>query len=34
LLEAVARGMWDGSQESLEVLRSAVLEAEGWEEAR
>jgi cobaltochelatase CobN len=34
LLEAVARGMWDASQESLEVLRSAVLEAEGWEEAR
>ena len=34
LLEAVARGMWDASDESLEVLRSAVLEAEGWEEAR
>lgn len=34
LLEAHDRGMWDASAESLGALRSALLEAEGWEEAR
>jgi cobaltochelatase CobN len=34
LLEAVDRGMWAPSPESVEVLRQAVLEAEGWEETR
>ena len=34
LLEASARGMWDPSDEATETLRSAVLEAEGWEESR
>lgn len=34
LLEASQRGMWSASEESLEVLRAAILEAEGWEEAR
>ncbi|MCX7619295.1 MAG: cobaltochelatase subunit CobN [Acidimicrobiales bacterium] len=34
LLEAWERGMWSASDESLEVLRHAVLEAEGWEEQR
>lgn len=32
LLEANARGLWDASQESLLVLRSAFLESDGWEE--
>jgi cobaltochelatase CobN len=34
LLEAYERGMWDASESALATLRSAVLEAEGWEEAR
>lgn len=34
LFEAHQRGMWSASQSALETLRSAILEAEGWEEAR
>lgn len=34
LLEADQRGMWDASDQALATLRDAVLEAEGWEEAR
>jgi cobaltochelatase CobN len=34
LLEAHARGMWDASDGALVALRAALLEAEGWEEAR
>jgi cobaltochelatase CobN len=34
LLEAAERGMWDASRESLDELRAALLEAEGWEESR
>lgn len=34
LLEAAARGLWDASEGALSTLRSAVLEAEGWEEDR
>jgi cobaltochelatase CobN len=34
LLEAKDRGLWDASPEALATLRSALLEAEGWEEAR
>ncbi len=34
LLEAVERDMWDASQESIDTLRQALLEAEGWEEGR
>ena len=34
LLEANERGMWDASAERVATLRSAVLEAEGWEESR
>lgn len=34
LLEAHDREMWDASAESLAALRSALLEAEGWEESR
>jgi cobaltochelatase CobN len=34
LLEAVDRGMWDASDAALSALRSALLEAEGWEESR
>jgi cobaltochelatase CobN len=34
LLEAHERGMWDASEPALSTLRSAVLEAEGWEEGR
>ena len=34
LLEASERGLWDASPEALDALRDAVLEAEGWEEAR
>ena len=34
LLEAAEREMWSASPEALSVLRSAVLEAEGWEEIR
>jgi cobaltochelatase CobN len=34
LLEAAERGMWSATAESLDVLRSTVLEAEGWEEVR
>ncbi|MEA3214607.1 MAG: cobaltochelatase CobN [Acidimicrobiia bacterium] len=34
LLEAAQRGMWNASEASLQTLRSAVVEAEGWEEQR
>ncbi|MGH9190183.1 MAG: cobaltochelatase subunit CobN [Acidimicrobiales bacterium] len=34
LLEADDRGLWDASPEALATLRSALLEAEGWEEGR
>jgi cobalamin biosynthesis Mg chelatase CobN len=34
LLEASDRGLWAATPESLDVLRSTVLEAEGWEEVR
>ncbi|HEX2047453.1 MAG TPA: cobaltochelatase subunit CobN [Acidimicrobiales bacterium] len=34
LLEAEDRGLWDASPEALATLRSALLEAEGWEEGR
>ena len=34
LLEADARGMWSASDDARSTLRSAVLEAEGWEESR
>ncbi len=34
LLEARERGMWQASDEALSVLRSALLEGEGWEESR
>ncbi len=34
LLEAHERGLWDASAGALDALRSALLEAEGWEEAR
>ncbi len=34
LLEANERGLWDASDAALAALRSALLEAEGWEEAR
>jgi cobaltochelatase CobN len=34
LLEAKDRGLWDASPEALSTLRSALLEAEGWEEGR
>jgi cobaltochelatase CobN len=34
LLEAAERGLWDASEVALATLRSAVLEAEGWEEGR
>jgi cobaltochelatase CobN len=34
LLEADERGMWQASPGARQVLRDAVLEAEGWEEAR
>ena len=34
LLEADARGLWDASPAAVATLRSAVLEAEGWEEGR
>jgi cobaltochelatase CobN len=35
LLEAVDRGLWaEPSPEALTTLRSALLEAEGWEESR
>lgn len=34
LLEAAERDMWAASPEALDVLRSTVLEAEGWEESR
>jgi cobaltochelatase CobN len=34
LLEASARGLWDASDEARRTLRDALLEAEGWEEAR
>jgi cobaltochelatase CobN len=34
LLEASERDLWNATEESLRVLRDAVLEAEGWEERR
>ena len=34
LLEAKERNLWDASPEALATLRSALLEAEGWEEGR
>ena len=34
LLEAHGRGLWHASPEALATLRSALLEAEGWEEDR
>jgi len=34
LLEADERGMWRASDEARQVLRDALLEAEGWEEDR
>ncbi|MCA1691559.1 MAG: cobaltochelatase subunit CobN, partial [Actinobacteria bacterium] len=34
LLEAHERGLWDASQRAIATLRSALLEAEGWEEGR
>jgi len=34
LLEADERDLWNASPEALATLRSAVLEAEGWEESR
>ncbi len=34
LLEAVERGMWEADADAVATLRDAVLEAEGWEEAR
>jgi cobaltochelatase CobN len=34
LLEADERNLWDASPAALEVLRTALLEAEGWEEGR
>ena len=32
LLEAVERGLWNAGAGSIQVLRAAVLEGEGWEE--
>jgi cobaltochelatase CobN len=34
LLEADERGLWEASGAALATLRSALLEAEGWEESR
>jgi cobaltochelatase CobN len=34
LMEAASRGLWAPSESALATLRSAVLEAEGWEEGR
>jgi len=34
LLEAAERGMWAAAAETQEMLRRALLEAEGWEEGR
>ncbi len=34
LLEADERGLWDASADARNCLRSALLEAEGWEESR
>ncbi len=34
LLEADQRDMWDASEASRRTLQDAILEAEGWEEAR
>jgi cobaltochelatase CobN len=34
LLEANERDLWNASAEALATLRAALLEAEGWEEAR
>nr|MDQ3571164.1 cobaltochelatase subunit CobN [Actinomycetota bacterium] len=34
LLEAHERGLWAASESAMATLRSALLEAEGWEESR
>ncbi|MGH9014450.1 MAG: cobaltochelatase subunit CobN [Acidimicrobiia bacterium] len=34
LLEAAGRGMWEASDAARHALTEAILEAEGWEEAR
>lgn len=34
LLEASQRGLWNATEESLDAIRSAMLEAEGWEEIK
>ena len=34
LLEAANRGMWNATEESLAILRDAILEADGWAESR
>jgi len=34
LFEAEERGLWEASTEARAILRSALLEAEGWEESR
>jgi len=34
LLEAAERGMWAARPDTLEMLRRALLQAEGWEEGR
>jgi cobaltochelatase CobN len=34
LLEASERGLWEASEQSLQAIRAALLEAEGWEESR
>jgi cobaltochelatase CobN len=34
LLEADERGLWEASDQARATLRSALLEAEGWEESR
>ena len=34
LLEAHERGLWQATQRALDTIRSALLEAEGWEESR
>jgi cobaltochelatase CobN len=34
LMEASNRGLWNASEQALEVLRDALIRAEGWEESR
>lgn len=34
LLEAAERGLWSASDQALDTLRRALLEAESWEEGR